>query len=366
MRLARHGLAGTPELRTPLDVAERMLAVQSQDYPAGKWALGVRAPGVSLAEVNSAIDDGLIVRSWPMRGTLHLVPAPELNWMAQLTTPRLLAAGKTRRAQLEIDDATVEHAREAAVTALEGGRRLTRAGFLEVLEEAGISIAGQRGYHLIGQLAQTGTVCWGPHEGRQQALVLQDEWIPNPRILTREEALGEFVLRYFHGHGPATLKDFAWWSKLTVAEAKTGLAVVRSELADIDVDGATLYFPASADTGQLGSPPRQRTETLLLPPFDEYLLGYTDRSFAIEPEQLTRVVPGKNGIFLRILVAEGRIIGTWRVSSASRAQSAEPEPFEGMSADQYSGFERAVREYADFLGSPVTALEQPLRVSELA
>lgn len=353
LRLARHGLAGD-DLRTPLDVVQRMLALQSQDFPAGKWAVGARAPGTTLADVNAAIDSGEIVRSWPMRGTLHLVPARELNWMLQITTPRLLAGGRTRRAQLDLDEDSIESARAVAFEALEGGRGLTRARFLEVLEDAGIDTQGQRGYHIIGILAQTGTLCWGPHEGKQQLLVLLDEWVPDPRTLTRDEALGEFLFRYLDGHGPATLKDFVWWSKVTVAEAKIGLAVVRDRLDEVQVDGTTYYLPASVDTAPLGDRPQQWSPALTLPGFDEYLLGYGDRSLVIGTENFLRVVPGKNGIFFPIVVTSGRVIGTWRATPGRSAMTARAELFEPATGNIDEDFARSIRAYEAFLGAPVT------------
>ena len=215
IRLARHGLAGAQPgavTGTVTDVVDRMLALQAQDYAAGKWAIGLRSPGATLADVDAAINSGAIVRSWPMRGTLHFVPAADLGWMQHLTSPRVVAGTRARHARLDIDVLVIEQARAVAQQSLSGGRELTRAGFLAALDEAGISTSGQRGYHLIGHLALTGTLCWGPQRGNRQVLVLLEDWVPSPRRLARDEALGEFVLRYFGGHGPATLQDFAWWS----------------------------------------------------------------------------------------------------------------------------------------------------------
>ena len=164
LRLRAHGLTGEG-LPSPVAVAERMLAVQAQDFRAGCWALGVRSPGATIGDVTAAIDSGSIVRSWPMRGTLHFVPACDLHWMLHLTTPRMLARQRTRRSQLGLEDRDIERARDAAVHALSGRRELTRSGFLEMLGEQGIDTGGQRGYHLIWYLAQTGTLCWGRTEG---------------------------------------------------------------------------------------------------------------------------------------------------------------------------------------------------------
>ncbi|GAA3866014.1 winged helix DNA-binding domain-containing protein [Leifsonia kafniensis] len=361
IRVTRQGLgSASPDvlgsdrpLSTAADVVERMLAIQAQDLPAAAWALGVRAPGLTQADVDQAINEGSILRSWPMRGTLHFVPPADLNWMLELTTPRLMTGTKTRRTQLDLDMAVIEQAREIAQEALVGGRALTRAAFLELLEAHGIATANQRGYHLIWHLAQSGTLCWGPRVANVQALVLLDEWVPNPRRLVRDEALGEFVLRYFAGHGPATLKDFAWWAKLTVADATLGLAVVRDRLIEIRVGETSHFLPADADTGSWGSIARQRSPVLALAGFDEMLLGYTDRSFAVSVENFERVVPGKNGMFLPMMLEHGRVLGTWRREKTSRGITAEPRPFDGLTARQRASFERSIREYSTFLGVPV-------------
>lgn len=355
LRLQRQGLAGDGFAR-PVEVVERMLAVQGQDYAAVKWAIGLRAPGTTEADVDAAINSGEIVRSWPMRGTLHFVPAVQLNWMLQLTAPRILAGTRTRQAQLELDQSVIEQARTLVREKLTGGGELSRAEFLELLERKGIATAGQRGYHLIWHLAQSGTLCWGRQVGRSQVLVLLDEWVPTPRRLERDEALGEFVLRYFEGHGPATIRDFVWWSQLTVADATIGLAVAGDRLTELIVDNVSHYLPATAETGEAGSAARQRSPVLALPGFDEYLLGYRDRTFSIDDAGFGRVVPGRNGIFLPLMLSSGRVIGTWRRQSAPRPVTVEPKPFTTLTARQQASFERVIRDYSRFLGTPVTVL----------
>ncbi|WP_166784015.1 winged helix DNA-binding domain-containing protein [Cryobacterium suzukii] len=355
LRLQAQGLAGVT-LPGAVAVAERMLAVQAQDYPAGQWALGVRSPGTTLDDVQAVISAGEIVRSWPMRGTLHFVPARELGWMQGLTTPRLLAKTRTINERSGLDTVVLERAREAAINALTGHKQLSRAEFMEMLRAAGLSTEGQRGYHTIAHLALTGTLCWGRQVGTQQGLVLLDEWVPNPRRLEHDEALGELVYRYFLGHGPATLVDFAWWSQLTVADSKTGLAVARNRLTEVQVDGAA-YFMA-AETADAAP---QHTPVLALPGFDEYLLGYRDRSHVISTDELVRVVPGLNGIFLPLVVTNGRVVGTWRKKIVASGLTTEAALFEDAAtaaartraAKTQRSFGLAVQGYARFLGVPI-------------
>ncbi|WP_104090435.1 winged helix DNA-binding domain-containing protein [Cryobacterium sp. N19] len=368
LRLGAQGLAGQP-LADAIAVTERMLAVQAQDYPAGQWALGVRSPGTTRSQLQASVSAGEIVRSWPMRGTLHFVPARELGWMQGLTTPRRLKKTRTINERLGLDATVLERAREAAIAALTGQKQLSRAEFMTMLQAAGLSTEGQRGYHTIAHLALTGTLCWGRQIGTQQGLVLLDEWVPNPRRLERDEALGEFVYRYFLGHGPATLVDFAWWSQLTVADAKTGLAVARERLTEVQVDGVAHFL--SDETADAGVPAglRQHTPVLALPGFDEYLLGYRDRTHVVSAENLLRVVPGLNGIFLPLVVTNGQIVGTWRKKIAASGVTCEASLFEepGTAAARtraektHRAFERAVADYARFLELPVRPEPTPNR-----
>ncbi|WP_166791846.1 winged helix DNA-binding domain-containing protein [Cryobacterium frigoriphilum] len=366
LRLLSHGLADAAPTG-PLAAVERLLAVQAQDFAASKWALGVRSPGTTITDVETALNTGQIVRSWPMRGTLHLVPAAELHWMLRLSAPRQVAGAATIHARLGLTPQLLERARQIAIEALHGGRQLSRIEFLALLERHDISTAQQRGYHTIWFLALTGTLCWGPQVGTQQALTLLDEWVPQPRRLERDESLGEFALRYFAGHGPATLADFTGWSGLTLTDARIGLAVARPALTEVSIrsgqaDSAPMYFrdtafsdTAFSDTGTntavgAGGPPRQRSSVLALPGFDEYFIGYRDRSAIIDDALVTRVVPGKNGIFLPLLVSAGRVVGTWRKKASTRAITVTPQPFAALTVRQQAGLRRGIRDYARFLG----------------
>ena len=348
-RFRQAAQALTEPLASPLAVAERMLAVQAQDFAAASWALGVRSAGATQADVISALQRGEIVRSWPMRGTLHFVPAKELGWMLRVTTPRMVAGLALRHRQLELDDHDFARARDLVVESLAGGRSLGRTELMELWERNGIRTAGQRGYHLIYYLAQTGVLCWGPPHRTQQSLVLLDEWAPRQRRLEDDEALAEFLLRYLAGHGPATLKDYVWWTKGTMAGAKTGLALIRDRLASFELDGATYWLTAEqADTATAGAP-RSRS-VHVLPGFDEYLLGYQDRTPVLAPEFADRVVPGGNGIFKPLVVSKGRVAGTWRRTANGSRVAIEAQPFAPFTPAEQNGVAKGVRAYGRFLG----------------
>ena len=325
LRLVAQRLAGPP-LPDAATTVRWLTAVQAQDSPGALTSVALRTEGGTRAVVEAALDAGEVVRSWPMRSTLHLVAAEDLGWIQQLCGPRVLAGAAKRRATLGLTEAEAERARELAVAALLGGGRRTRAALLRAFDEGGVATTGQRGYHLLWYLAQTGTLCLGPTDGGEQLFVLTDEWIAKPRRLDREEALAELALRFFRGHGPATVPDLARWSGLTVTDSRAGLALVRDQLGSIDVDGTEhLLDPATPEL--LDTVREQARGLFLLPGFDEFVLGYGDRSAVLDPAFADRIVPGGNGMFRPTVVHDGRIVGTWRWTGKGAKRTAAAEPF---------------------------------------
>lgn len=325
LRLVAQRIAG-PGFPTATDVVRWLTAVQAQDYPGAVTSIALRTEPRTRQCVEDALNSGEVVRAWPMRGTLHFVLAEDLLWMLDLTTERVLAAATTRRSALGLDLPTLEYAGQLATDALEGGRQMARDDLLAVWDEAGLLTVKQRSYHLIWYLALTGVLCYGPVRDGEQCLVLVDEWLSNPRNLEREEALGEWVLRYFHSHGPATVKDFAWWTKIVAADVKAGLAVARPHLERIKVDGVEYFM--HPETPTLLDECRARAQgVFLLPGFDEYLLGYQDRSAMVPAEFAQRIVPGNNGMFQPTVVADGQVVGTWKRTGHGTQQTALATPF---------------------------------------
>lgn len=328
-RITAQRLAGPP-CDSATEAVRWLGAVQAQDLGSACVSVGLRTRAGSPADVQAAMDSGDVVRSWPMRGTLHLVAAGDLRWMLRLGPPRVATVYRRRHEQLGLDDVVLARARTLAEDALAGGRQLRRADLMDCWERAGITTTGQRGYHLLVHLAQTAVVCLGPLVEGEQAFVLLDEWVPRPRRLDRDEALGEWTQRYFTGHGPATLKDFCWWTKLTVGDAKAGLALASPHLESLDVDGVQHWMDP-------GTPERHaacRAEAggvYLLPGFDELLLGYTDRSALLDSRYADRIVPGGNGVFQPTVVEDGRVVGTWRRTGRDRA-TVEAAPFTSFSS----------------------------------
>jgi hypothetical protein len=348
LRLTAQGISPSGDHPTIAGTVRRLLGTQAQDFAGAKWSVGLRTPGSTDDAVEAALGSGDIVRSWPMRGTLHLVPPEDLGWMLRLTADRTIKSMATRRTTLGLTDADIARVHELAFEHLSGGRSLSRDALLAVFDAGGVATASQRGYHLLVHLALTRTIVFGPVTRTaagtaQQSFVLLDEWVPDPRRLEREEALGEFAVRYFTGHGPATVRDFAWWSSMTLKDARAGLAIARDRLEELELDGEALYLAA-------GTEPAPRA-VFALPGFDEYLLGYQSRDAALAPEHFERIVPGKNGLLLPTIVDDGEVVGTWRRTVKPKAVVVDAERFDGSPPPR--GFAAASRGYAEFIGRPL-------------
>jgi hypothetical protein len=327
------------------DTVRHLVAMQAQDFKQALWAVGRRSPGATRTDVLGALARGEVVRSLPMRGTLHFVASEDLRWILALTSERTVQSAAPRFERIGLDRATLDRAADVTRDALAGGRSLDRVEFMALLAANGIEPAGQRGYHLIFHLCQRALICWGPPSGTQQALVLVDEWIPPTPERDRAEAIQTFALRYFASHGPATERDFAWWTKLKLREVRAAVAGLGDRLTTLTADGVDYLVATSAF--EAVPVPSKRSGTLALPGFDEYLLGYQDRELALEAEHAWRIVPGNNGMFLPMIVADGRIVGGWRRHPKTRR--AEPDHFVAATPAQLAGFDRAAKLYERFM-----------------
>ena len=332
----------------PAQVVARLGAVQAQDYAGALWSLGLRMFQATQADIERAIADRSIVRTWPMRGTLHFVAADDVRWLLRLLTPRIIRATAGRWRGLGLDDETFDRSREVISRALEGGQQLTRPEIFEELTRADISPAGQRGIHILGRLSQEGLLCFGSHRGKQPTFALLDEWLPLTKDLAGEEALAELALRYFGGHGPATVQDLERWAGLKITEARAALEMVKSQLRQEKLNGQTYWLsPVEPDATS------SNQSVYLLPGFDEYLLGYRDRSSVLDPQYFQKVVPGGNGMFMPTIVSGGQVVGLWKREIKKNKIVVSPLPFTGLSSAEMEGFTTAAEDYGRFMELPV-------------
>ncbi|MGN6272814.1 MAG: winged helix DNA-binding domain-containing protein [Protaetiibacter sp.] len=338
LRLAAQGIAH-PSLDDPVQVVRGMLALQGQDYLGALWSVGLRTPAATEADVEAAHASGAIVRSWPQRGTLHLVAAEDLGWMLSLTGERTVRSAAGRHRELGLDSADFARAAAIARERLGGGGRAERAELLAAFVAGGVSVEGQRGAHLLGNLAHTGLIVLC---GRTEYALLE-EHAREPRRLEPDAAAEELAWRYFAGHGPATVRDLAWWSGLPLTLVREATARVRDRLEALEVDGVEYLMRPGLEPDGDG--------VHALPGFDEYLLGYTDRTAALAPEHADTIVPGGNGMFLPTMVVRGEVVGTWKRERGRRAVRVTRAPFSPLSGAAERGFAKALQRYGRFLES---------------
>jgi hypothetical protein len=328
-------------------VVEWFGAMQAQDMASGLWSLGVRLPGWTVGDVTEALERREAIRTWPMRGTVHLVPPADAHWMLDLMGVRPLAGAAKRREAIGLDEKVAERGVEVLADVLKGNR-LSRAGCLAALAEAGVALSGQMGYHLLWYASQRGVTCIAPHIGKEQTFVLLDEWAPKPNRPEREEALGIIALRFFRSHGPATTADFARWTGLPMTDTRAGIAAAGDRLTTVRVDGTEMVVdPALLE----GDAPAAR-EWVALPGFDEYMLGYKDRSMMVDEGHLQAIVPGGNGVFQSTLVRGGRVVGTWKRTLGRKAVTIDVLPLVPLEPAERKLAEAALQPYAEFVGLP--------------
>jgi hypothetical protein len=344
-RRLRNQYINGSHLDEPAEVVRALGAVQAQDYYAALWAIGLRLRGVCEADVEQAIIQRRIVRTWPMRGTLHFVAAEDVRWLIALLAPRTLKRNAARLLRdFAIDPPLVRRASKIVKAALSGGRALTRAALYGELDAQGIETGQQRGLHILWWLAHEGLICCGPRAGKQHTFVLLNEWVPASSSLTRAEALALLAQRYFAHHGPATLADFVWWSGLTVADANAGIEGARSQLSSEEENKTTWWSGTGA--------PRRTTRSAacqLLPVYDEYTVGYADRTAALGPVHEKHVAAG-HGIFRAPIVFEGSIVGSWTREIRKDRVDIRVVALTRFDREQLRCIDEAAERYGEFLG----------------
>jgi hypothetical protein len=342
LRLANQQIVAT-QCKEPAEVVASLGAMQAQDYLGTLWAIGLRLPAATEAEIERAITDRTIIRTWPLRSTLHFVTAADVHWFLELLGPRIISTANFLHERLGLDAAELSRIRKALIKALQGSQQLTRDEVYTTLERAKISVEGHRARHILWRMAVERVICFGTRRGKQVTFTLLDEWAPQARKLDRDAALAELAVRYFNGHGPAALDDFVWWSGLKVSDARTGLAMISAQLESVTVNN-TVYWMNPASSGRTGS------VVSLLPGFDEYLLGYRDRSASLDPRDAQKIQPGSNGVFAATIVINGKITGTWKRVFAKKSVAISTDLFRSLTKAEARALEEAMGRYCEFLG----------------
>jgi hypothetical protein len=340
-RMHNLGLLDT-RFETAEEVVRWLGAVQSQDYGPAKWSIGQRTDALRDTDVDTAFAEGRLLRTHVLRSTWHFVLPEDIRWIQALTGPRVHAQNAFMYRQLELGEDVRSQTEAVIVRALHDGKQLTRSELATELQSHGIEAQGQRLGYILMSAELNGSICSGRVQGKQHTYALLKK-APSAQALTRDEALAKLTLRYFTSHGPATINDFKWWSSLTLAEIKIGLALVGHGLEHDTVDGSTYWFAAPPPTT------KPKPAVLLIQGYDEYTVGFSESKYVLDTAG-ARLRLGDRPIFNLVVLLDSQIAGCWKRTVTKEAVLIEAALYRPFDTSQLEALESAAQEHADFLG----------------
>jgi hypothetical protein len=342
----------------PFPAAEAVVgwlgAVQAQDFAGARWAVALRAGDTTDRAVLRAYEDGAILRTHVLRPTWHFVVPADLRWLLALSAPRIKQFMAPYDRKLELDERTYQRSHEVITGALAGGKHLTRTELAGVLEQHQIVAAGQRLGHLMERAEIDGVICSGRQRGKQTTYALVSERCPPTPPLARDEALGKLALRYFAGHGPALVHDFAWWSGLTITDARRAIDIAGRALSSRADGEQTYWFTESADAARVKPPTLH-----LLPNYDEYIVAYKDHGPTFDPSIAERLQSRDGVLANHVVVLDGKVIGGWRRTVGTKAATVTIALIARLDRAQRDALELAVARFGRFLELPTELVIEP-------
>jgi len=333
------------QFRRPEEIVRYMVALQAQEYAMARWAIGLRLPDITDADVEKAFNEGHILRTHIMRPTWHFVAPEDIRWMVALTAPRVNAINAFMYRKCEIDIKTFSRCNDILIKSLEGGKHLTRQALKTELDKEIITGDGVRLSCLMMKAELDGIICSGPRDGKQFTYALMDERVPATKPLSPEESLITLTKRYFTSRGPAQIQDFVMWSGLTVKDARMGISELPDEFIHENFEGKIYIHRPDflPDSKKLQS-------TFLMPDYDEYGMSYKDRSaiFSLPPTILKN--SKLNIPYNRMIVVDGQIVGSWKRTIKNKELVIETELFKPINKRQQKEVNSAIRKYSTFIG----------------
>jgi hypothetical protein len=322
-------------------------AIQAQSTAAARMAIRARSSGLTAASVDHAVSETRsVVRTWAMRGTLQMMPSADIRWLIGLLGPRFTKVGQRRRNQLGLTDALCAKAMTAFATILKAGP-LTRTQIVEQLADHGVRIdrKTQAPPHLLMYAANQGLICRGPDvEKDEPTYVLLADWLAGKSEHSPADPLAELARRYLTGHPAATPADFVSWSGLPAGDGRQAFELLGDELVPV---GPGFALATTSLEPPKHCPPR------LLGQFDAYLLGYKSRNLILEPKDEKRIRAG-GGMINPAVLADGRLVGTWRLDRTAKAIKITVTPFGELPRGAKAGLAAEAEDIGRFLGSPST------------
>ncbi|UFH56736.1 winged helix DNA-binding domain-containing protein [Spirosoma sp. KNUC1025] len=321
-------------------------AVQAQEYAQTKWGLGLRLPHLSDKDIEQEFLAGNILRTHLLRPTWHFVTAQDIRWLLKLTAPRVHQANAFMYRKLELDKSIFRRSNDIIGKTLEGQKFLTRDAINEELKANGLVVQGDRLSYVMMAAELDGLICSGPRQGNQFTYALLEERIPVVASLSRDEALAELANRYFTSRGPATLHDFSTWSGLTLADCRKSVQLNSDRLTKYVID--TVDFYAAEGTSYPANP---GNDMHLLPMYDEWIMGYKDRSATLTFRSGLPTIPPFR--FGNLIMSNGQIIGTWKRTIGSKFITVDVDFFVPLTNQQRNAFDLAIQRLERFSNLPV-------------
>lgn len=350
-RLARpHPDPGT----SVVHLVKELGGIQAQDLRAATLAVRVRSAGLVAADVEHArIQERSVVRTWGLRGTLHLLATEDLNWLLPLIGPTFVALDRRRRAELGLDEDTCRQGIQIIRQALASQGPLTRDELIEYLATSGLRLVGQARPHLLSRAALEGVICFGPDQDGEPTYVLLSDWVEqenSKRSLSDAAAHAELTRRYLGAYGPATPQDQAAWSGIPMSQIRAAWQYLANHLLEVEIAGAPAWM-LKKDAPRLNELPAPTPTVRLLPSFDTYLLGYQKRDLIVSPRYAKRINAG-GGLLRPTLLADGYAMGTWKSKRQKNHLEVLVEPFDHLASEVSAGVEAEVSDLARFLEAP--------------
>jgi hypothetical protein len=321
-------------------------AIQAQDYSFAKWAVSLRSKNLSNSSLDQSFGEGKILRTHVLRPTWHFVTPADIRWMLQLTAPHIRVQVFHWYRSLGLTDEVFTKTDAVLTEALKCGKQLTRSNLDELLKQSGINVGlnNLRLTFIMLHAEIEGIICSGALQGKEHTYALLDERVPKTKLLTHDGASAELTGRYFRSHGPATVKDYTWWSSLPVAEAKHGIEMVGSELRREKIGGQDSWFFAPEDVNQFSI-----DTSYILPNFDEYIIGYSDRSAIFDESYASGLDARHSPLFQHTIVMDGRIAGTWKRTLQKSKAIVFVKPFVKLDNSKQESLRKAVTGYGRFM-----------------
>lgn len=351
LRLFNQQIAA-PQFKTAKELVGWMGAMQAQDFPMSKWAVGLRLLHSTETEIEAAFNRGEILRTHLMRPTWHLVSPDDIYWMLELTAPQIKSLNKSRNRELELTETVLKKSREIIQLLLEGNRAMTREELGAHLNQAGIKTNENRLSHILMEAEISGLICSGPIRQKKHTHMLLEERVPKKQHLPKEESLALLARKYFASHSPATLPDFVWWSGLPVSDARKAVEMIKSEFISATIGSETYWFSEA-----VLQPNILPDSVYLLPAFDEYLISYKNRNAVIAADHHKKAI-SNNGIFRPTIVVNGQISGLWKRTFQKENVLVELDHFRPHDKGEVNLVVQAAEKYGNFMGR-IIKLEIP-------